>query len=164
MAAMFWQVALGALETWLRADAAFAALVTHAQGDAQVVDIAQGITPTIDPPCARLMRGPQGSLEGTAHVSGPLGEIPGQIILFLDLHAPDAVQTDDLSASDAWARLAQMEAAAIASLRAFFAPTRSTTTILGAPFAAQFSGPVPVAEEYHPAVASRLTILLNKEN
>lgn len=163
MASMFWQVALGALEAWLKADAAFASKVTHSRGDATVVDVCQGVTPSMDPPCARLMRGPQGEIEGTTWRTD-LIDLPGQIVLFLDLHAPDvAERDDDLSALAAWGVLAGIEAEAIRSIRAFFAPSRSMTSILGAPFECRISGPVPSDESFHPAVASRITLTLNRQ-
>lgn len=162
MASMYWQVALDALEAWLRADAGFAALVTHARGDTTVVDIAQGRTAAMDPPCARLHRGPQGDSEATTY-RGALAEIPATFTLFLDLHAPDVPdRDDDLSATEAWGALAAIEAEAMRCVRAFFAPSRPMTSILGAPYWCILNGPNPVGEEYHPAVASRLTITLNK--
>lgn len=163
MASMFWQVALDALETWLQADAAFAATVTHSRGDATVVDIAQGVTPGMEPPCARLMRGPQGEIEGTTF-RGDLVDLPGQIVLHLDLHAPDvAERDDDLSAKAAWGVLAAIEVEAVRSIRAFFAPDRKLSAVLGAPFWCRISGPTPVDEAFHPAVASRLTLTLNRQ-
>lgn len=161
MASMFWQTVHDALEAWFRADVALAALLTHQRGDDTVVDIAQGSTPAMQPPCMRIHRGPQGK---TPLTTRRFDDLPAQIVVLIDLHAQDAVIRDaDLSAQAAWGALAQIERATLDSLAEFFAPTRNLTSVLGAPFAAEVVAITPTGESYYPAVASRITLTLNKQ-
>lgn len=158
---MLWQTVQDALEAWFREDTVLAALLTHKQGDTDVVDIAQGSTPEKLPPCMRIHRGPQGA---TPLTTRRYDDLPAQIVVLIDLHAQDSVIRDDaLSAKAAWGALAQLERATLDSLAKFFAPSRNLTAILGAPFAAEVAAITPTGEAYYPAVASRITLMLNKE-
>lgn len=160
MASMFWQTVQDALEAWFAADTTLAPLLTHKQGDDDVVDIAQGSTPEKHPPCMRIIRGPQGVTPITTRRTD---EIPAQIVVLIDLHAQDSVIRDsNLSAHASWDALAEIERATLDSLAKFFAPTRNLSSILGAPFAAEVAAITPVGEAYYPAVASRITLMLNK--
>lgn len=161
MTYMFWQTVHDALEAWFTADAELAALLTHKQGDTDVVDIAQGSTPEKFPPCMRIHRGPQGP---TPLTTRRFDDLPSQIVVLIDLHAQDSVVRDaDLSAQAAWGALAQIERATLDSLAKFFAPTRNLSPVLGAPFAAEIVAITPTGESYYPAVASRITLMLNKQ-
>lgn len=157
---MFWQTLMDSLETWFAADATLAALLTHKRGDADVVDIAQGHTPEKAPPCMRIHRGPQGETPLTAQ---RFDDLPAQIVVLIDLHAQDSVARDsNLSAQAAWDALATIERATVGALARYFAPSRNLTSVLGAPFEARIEAIVPTSDAYFPAVASRITLVLNK--
>lgn len=157
---MFWQLLMDSLQTWFAADANLAALLTHKVGDTDAVDIAQGHTPEKLPPCMRIHRGPQGE---TPLTSKRYDDLPAQIVILIDLHAQDSVTRDaQLSAGEAWDALATIERATVDALSRFVAPTRNLTSILGAPFEARIEAIVPTSDAYFPAVASRITLVLNK--
>jgi hypothetical protein len=161
---MFWQTTLSAVEAWLQADAVVAPLVTHEQGDTTVVDVAQGFTPAIIAPAIRIIRGPQGRTSGTIFLAGLQGEIPATFTFFVDIHALAGNEPDaESSAAPAWGALGTLEDAVLTSLRKCFGPGRNLSTVLGAPFQLTVESINPVDESYWPAVASRITCVLNQE-
>jgi hypothetical protein len=160
----FWPVLLGDLEAFLEADSQVAALLTKtAPGSSTTyVDIALGLTPVIPAPCIRIMRGDEGKQPLTAFRGD---EIPQQIVFRLALctqSSTPAQRDSQLSATEAWDALGALEAATLSALRRYFAPTRSLSSILGAPFDAEIQSIAPTNESYWPVVGSAISIILNK--
>ena len=157
----FWSLLHNDLEAWLKADAGVAALLTKTPtSGTPFVDVAQGITPSVPAPCIRIMRGNEG---GQALTGFQSDAIPEQIEIDLAMCSQQAAPRDkDLSARAPWDALALLEAATLAALRRYFAPTRSLSSILGAPFEASILSITPTDGGYYPVVGSTISIVLNK--
>lgn len=156
----FWSLLHNDIEAWLKADAGIAALLTKSPTTGSVVDVAQGITPSIPAPCIRILRGDEGKQDLTCF---QYHAIPEQIGIDLALCSQQTAPRDkDLSARAPWDALALLEAATLAALRRYFSPARSLSSILGAPFEAHVASITPTDGGYYPVVGSTISIILNK--
>lgn len=155
-----WTLLLAAQEAFLKDDPTVAAIVSKEIDGENVVDVAQGSTPSLIAPCIRLGRGPEGAQPLSAWTYDTLpASIEFDIALYTQSELP---RDDDLSARDPWVALGALEAAVIASERRFFAPQRDITSLLGGPFAAKIKEILLTDANYWPTVASQITIQLNK--
>ena len=160
--APFWKVVHDSLLEWLRSDDDVAALVTGTKGDETVVDIAEGLTPAIPANGIRLLRGDEGEEPLTGY---RVGWLPASLTIVIAMWARASVPSqrdEQMSADSSWAASAALEAAVKASLRAYFDPSRNMTEILGAPYSAVIRGTISEGKDYWPAVASAITIELNR--
>lgn len=158
----FWGVFADDLETYLKADSGVVALLTKPNETGTFVDVAQGMTPNIPAPCVRLCRANESGQPLTTFRGKGL-EIPPQLQLDLVLCSQYLTPRDaQASARGPWDTLRALERVVLAALRRYFAPERSLSTILGAPFAATVLSIVPTPGGYYPVVGCTIALQLNK--